>query len=98
MGTMDVEIVVVLRRKPSIVPKQAPKDLEKLKLRNIYKEGWYMVFQARERNNSDYHNACFFLEDKHLYSTSYLNHVLCMTNKFRGNSAGDKKCFSDMIC
>lgn len=45
---MDVEIVDVLRRKPSAVPKEASEGFEKLKLGKIYKEGWYVVFQARE--------------------------------------------------
>ncbi|CAI9288709.1 unnamed protein product [Lactuca saligna] len=95
---MDVEITAVLRKKPSAVPKEYPKDLEKIKLGKIYKEGWYMVFQSREQNDSDYHKACFFLDDKHMYSTSCIEHVLSMTYKFRGNSARDNKCFLDMIC
>nr|KAJ0213922.1 hypothetical protein LSAT_V11C400190050 [Lactuca sativa] len=69
---MDVEIVVVLRRKPSVLPKEAPKGFEKLKLSKIYKEGWYVVFQARERNDADFHKACFFPPNKHLYTTSCL--------------------------
>lgn len=45
---MDVEIVVVLRKKPSTIPKEATKDFEKLKLGKIYKEGWFVVYQSRE--------------------------------------------------
>ena len=82
VGKMDVEIAKILRRKPSVLPKQAPEDLEKMKLGKIYKEGWYMVFPAREQIVSEYHKACFFLKDKHLYSTSCLEHVLRMTNNF----------------
>ena len=67
---MDVEIVVVLRRKPSVLSKEVPEDFEKLKPRKIYKEGWYVVFQLRERNDADFHKPYFFLPDKNLYTTS----------------------------
>ncbi|CAI9293817.1 unnamed protein product [Lactuca saligna] len=35
VGLLDVDIVTVLRKKPSVVPKEAPKDYEKLKPRKI---------------------------------------------------------------
>ncbi|CAI9276630.1 unnamed protein product [Lactuca saligna] len=38
VGTMDVEIAVVLRKKPTAVPKEAPEGFEKLKLGKIYKK------------------------------------------------------------
>ncbi|CAI9289883.1 unnamed protein product [Lactuca saligna] len=47
VGKMDVERVVVLRRKPSVLHKEVPEGFKKLKLGNIYKEGLYVVFQAR---------------------------------------------------
>lgn len=97
VGKMDVEIAVVLRRKPSVLPKEAPKGFEKLKLSKIYKEGWYVVFQARERNDADFHKACFFPPNKHLYTTSCLVYILDIVNKYKGNSKGERKCFSDMI-
>ncbi|CAI9280615.1 unnamed protein product [Lactuca saligna] len=40
VGSMDVDIATVLKKKPRVVPKEAPKDLEKFKLEKIYKEGW----------------------------------------------------------
>ncbi|CAI9279831.1 unnamed protein product [Lactuca saligna] len=48
IGEMDVDIAKVLRKKPSVVPKEAPKDFEKLKPRKIYKDGWFVMYQARE--------------------------------------------------
>ncbi|CAI9287051.1 unnamed protein product [Lactuca saligna] len=49
VGLMDVEIATVLRQKPSVVPKEAPKDFQKLKPGKIYKEGWFVVYTARDR-------------------------------------------------
>ncbi|CAI9297391.1 unnamed protein product [Lactuca saligna] len=43
VGKMDVEIAAVLRRKPSILPKESLEGFEKLKLGKIYREGWYVV-------------------------------------------------------
>ncbi|CAI9297799.1 unnamed protein product [Lactuca saligna] len=37
IGEMDVDIAAVLQMKPSIIPKEAPKDFEKLKLGKIHK-------------------------------------------------------------
>ena len=56
-----------------------------------------MAFQMREQNDADFHKVCFFLLDKHLFTTSCQEHVLDMINKYKGNSKGNKKCFSDMI-
>nr|KAJ0186805.1 hypothetical protein LSAT_V11C900484900 [Lactuca sativa] len=53
VGMMDVEIATVLRQKPSVVPKEAPKDFEKLKPGKIFKEGWFMVYTSRDRPGID---------------------------------------------
>nr|KAJ0219876.1 hypothetical protein LSAT_V11C200068720 [Lactuca sativa] len=42
LGMMDVEIATVLRQKPSIVPKEAPTDFEKLNPGKNFKEGWFV--------------------------------------------------------
>lgn len=97
VGEMDVEIVVVLRKKPSTIPKEAPKDFEKLKPEKIYKEGWFVVYQSSERTGADFHKFCFFLSDKHLNTTSLIEFILDLLTKFKGNSKEDLKCFSDMI-
>lgn len=39
VGTTDVDIATVLRTKPSVVPKEAPNNFEKLKPGKIYKDG-----------------------------------------------------------
>ena len=56
VGKMDVEIAVVLRRKPSVSPKEAPVGFEKLKIGKTYKEGWCVVFKVQERNDEDFHS------------------------------------------
>ncbi|CAI9281543.1 unnamed protein product [Lactuca saligna] len=48
VGSTDVDIPKVLKKKPTDVPREAPKDLEKLKPGRIYKEGWFVVYQYRE--------------------------------------------------
>ncbi|CAI9264999.1 unnamed protein product [Lactuca saligna] len=75
-GKMVVEIVVVLRKKTSVVLKEDEEGFERLKLDKIYKEGWYVVFQAREQNDAEFQKSCFLLPDKHLYTTSSLEFIL----------------------
>ena len=97
IGEMDVELAVVLRKKPYVVREESPKDFEKLKLGKIYCKEWYVVYQGWERNGADFHRECFFLSDKYLYTTSFLEYILDLVKKFKGNSKDDLKCFTDMI-
>ncbi|CAI9293869.1 unnamed protein product [Lactuca saligna] len=43
VGSMDVDIITVLKKNSTVVPKEALKDFEKLKEGKIYKEGWFVV-------------------------------------------------------
>ena len=95
VGLMDVQIATVLRQKPSVVPKEAPKDFEKLKLGKNFKEGRFVVYTSRDRPGADRRKLFFHLEDKHLFSTSCLEFILVV--KFRGNNKDDVKCFTDVI-
>ncbi|CAI9268349.1 unnamed protein product [Lactuca saligna] len=72
VGLMDVYSVVVLKKKPIVVPKEAPKDFEKLKPGKIYKEGPFVVYQSRERTGADFLKTYFYLEDKHMYNIACL--------------------------
>nr|KAJ0215179.1 hypothetical protein LSAT_V11C300140950 [Lactuca sativa] len=94
---MDVDIATVLKKKMSVVPKEAPKDFEKLKSGKIYKEGWFVVYTSRYRPGADRRKSYFYLKYKRLYSTSCLEFVLDMLTKFKGNNKDDVKCFTDMI-
>ena len=57
---MDVEVVVVLRRKPSVLPKDNLYGFDKMKLRKIQKDGWCVAFQLKERTDANFHKVCFF--------------------------------------
>ncbi|CAI9263763.1 unnamed protein product [Lactuca saligna] len=96
-GKMDVEITIVHRKRPSVLPKEALKDFDKMKPGKIQKDGSCMIFQMKERTDADFHKVCFFLANKHIYNTSCLQYILEFKGKCRVNSKGDKKCFSDMI-
>ncbi|CAI9268993.1 unnamed protein product [Lactuca saligna] len=96
-GEMDVEVVVILQKKPSIVLKENPKDFEKMKLGKLYSGDWFVVYYAMERSRADFHKVCFYLSDKHLYNTTFLEFILEHVSKFRGNKKDDIKCFSDRV-
>lgn len=96
-GSMDVDIATILKKKLTVVPKEARKDLEKLKPGKIYKAWWYVVYQSRERKGADFRKSYFYLEGKHLYNTDCLEFILDLITKFKGNHKDDVKCFSDMI-
>ncbi|CAI9291696.1 unnamed protein product [Lactuca saligna] len=94
---IDAKIVVVLRRKLGVLPKDNPDGFKMMKLGKIHKNGWCVAFQLKEQNDVDYQKICFFLADNHLYTTSYLEYILEIINRYKGNSKGDKNCFLDMI-
>ncbi|CAI9281668.1 unnamed protein product [Lactuca saligna] len=56
IGNMDVEVAAVLQKKPTVVLKESPKDLEKIKLGKIYSKEWYVVYQSRDRTEADYYS------------------------------------------
>ena len=75
IGEMNVEVAALLRKKPSAVLKESPKDFENLKLGKIYSKEWYVVYQAREWTGADFRKACFFLSDKNLYTTGFSEEI-----------------------
>ncbi|KAL7587596.1 hypothetical protein Lser_V15G40912 [Lactuca serriola] len=66
VGKMDVEIATVLRKKPTVLPKEALENFDKMKLNRIRKDGWCVAFQIRERSDAEFHRVCFSLANKHL--------------------------------
>ncbi|CAI9282163.1 unnamed protein product [Lactuca saligna] len=76
IGKMYVEIATVLRKKPTVLPKEPLKDLDKMKLGRIRKDDWSMAFQIQENFDDNFHRVFFFLPDKHLYSTPCLEYIL----------------------
>ncbi|CAI9280619.1 unnamed protein product [Lactuca saligna] len=92
VGEMDVDIAIVLSKNPIVVPKEALKDFEIVKPGKIYNDGWFMVYQSRERTGADFHKSCFFHDDKHLYTSSCLEFILDLITKCKGNHKDDIKC------
>ncbi|CAI9293323.1 unnamed protein product [Lactuca saligna] len=86
---MDVEIIVVLKKKPILKPK------EESKLGKIRKENWSVVYQRK--TDQKVQRCIFFLLDKHVHSTYALNYILELTEACKLNDDGDKKCFYNMI-
>ncbi|CAI9285990.1 unnamed protein product [Lactuca saligna] len=78
---IDVEIVAMLRRKLSVLPKDNPGGFDKMKLRKIQKNGWCVDFQLKEKIDAYFHKVCFFLDDKHLLTTSCQEYILDFINK-----------------
>ncbi|CAI9284665.1 unnamed protein product [Lactuca saligna] len=74
-----------------------PKDLDTMKLGRIRKKDLSVAFQIRENPDAKFHRVCFYLPDKHLYSSSYLKYIVDFVSPNKANSVVDKKCFSDMI-
>ncbi|CAI9265411.1 unnamed protein product [Lactuca saligna] len=77
--------------------RSAPKDFQKLKLGKIYKEGWFVIYTARDRPSADRRKLYFHVDDKHLFVTSCLEFILELVAKYKGNNKDDVKCFTDVI-
>ncbi|CAI9295963.1 unnamed protein product [Lactuca saligna] len=97
IGKMDVEIVVVLRKKPTMQPKETLKDLDKMQNRRIMEDNWSMAYQQRDKTSLNIQRCCFCLPNKHPYSTSCLDYVLRLAKACKENDVADKKCFAYMI-
>ncbi|CAI9293781.1 unnamed protein product [Lactuca saligna] len=78
---MDVELAVVLRNKPFVLPKEALKDISKMKLGRIHRDNWSVAFQQSDRDGMNVHKCLSSLRDKHLYSTSCLNYIMSITKQ-----------------
>ena len=63
----------------------------------IEKDKWSVMFQQGSKERGDVQKCLFALRDKHMFSTSYLNYVLEITEQCKENDAAVKKCYSDMI-
>ncbi|CAI9288137.1 unnamed protein product [Lactuca saligna] len=95
LAKMDVEIVVVLKKKLIVNPEPEPKDFQKLKLGKINKENRNIMYQRREVE--EVVKSMFFLLDKHLYHTTAFNNILVLVAATKSNNADDLKCVMDMI-
>ena len=92
---MDVEIALVLQKKPVVEPEEQPQHVKRMKLGVIQKEHWSVAYS--QKCSEKVQKSVFFLRDKHLYSTTALKTILAMVETCKATSAADLKCFLDMI-
>ncbi|CAI9288377.1 unnamed protein product [Lactuca saligna] len=97
VGKKDIEITSAFRQKPVVFPKVALEDFDQMKLGKIRNKGWCMALQIKERTYVDFHKVCFYLADKHLYTTYCLQYILEFIDKCKANLKGDNKCFYYLI-
>ena len=89
---MDQEVANVFRKKPTISPIGSASDLNKMQMGRIDPKRNSVMFTRNEGQK-----CLFALADKHLYTTTCLEHVLGIINRCKQNSEDDKKYFNDMI-
>ena len=94
---MDVEIVAVLHKNHTVLPKEPLKDLDTMKLGRTRKKDWSFAFQIRERPDANFHRTYFHFLDKHLYSTFCLEYIVDFVSQNKANNFVNKKYNSDMI-
>lgn len=92
---MDVEIAVVLKKRPILKPSTQPEDILNLKPCIIRKKHCNLVYKRNEGEGIQ--NCIFFFRDKHLYSTAALKTILSSAEAHKANSVADVKYVLDMI-
>ncbi|CAI9300279.1 unnamed protein product [Lactuca saligna] len=97
IAKMDVEIVAVLRKKPTAQSKETLKYLDKMQKGNFLKDNWSIMYKQRDRASMKVQRCCFYLPDKNLYSTSCLEYVLGLSESFKEIDDADNICFVDIM-
>ncbi|KAL7585290.1 hypothetical protein Lser_V15G44552 [Lactuca serriola] len=92
VAKMDQEIVSVFKKKPTISPVSSTSDLNMMQMGKIDPKRNSVMFTRNEGQK-----CLFALADKHLYTTTCMEHVLGIIHRCKQNSADDKKYFDDMI-
>lgn len=95
VAKIDVEIAVVLKKRLVVDPIEETKDFQKRRLGKIKKKDQSVVYQRRSGDKVQ--KSLLFLFDKHLYSTTVLNHIMDLTVACKLNDVGELKGFGDMI-
>ena len=81
-----------MRKRPTVKPTGKPGDVNKMKLGQIDSANLTVMFTRAEGER------CWFaLVDKHLFSTTCLEHILDIIHCCKQNKESDKKNFPDMI-
>ncbi|KAL7589944.1 hypothetical protein Lser_V15G41034 [Lactuca serriola] len=92
VALMDQEVVTVFKKKPKIAPVGSASDLNQMKMGKIDPRRNSVMFTRAEGQK-----CLFALADKHLYTTTCLEHVLSIVRRCKENAADDVKYFNDMI-
>ncbi|KAL7583070.1 hypothetical protein Lser_V15G44417 [Lactuca serriola] len=92
VALMDQEVATVFKKKPKIAPVGSASDLNQMKMGKIDPRRNSVMFTRAEGQK-----CLFALADKHLYTTTCLEHVLSIVRRCKENAADDVKYFNDMI-
>ncbi|CAI9282883.1 unnamed protein product [Lactuca saligna] len=92
---MDVDIVVILKRKPILNPFLLPDDFGIFNVGFTERDRWGVIYKTKE--DKIVKNCMLFLRDKHMYSIASLNRTLERFEAYKSNSVAYVKCVSDMI-
>ena len=89
---MDQEVANVLRKKLTVKPTTKIGDVNKMILGHIDSVHLMAMFTRAKGER-----FLFALVDKHLFSTSCLEHILEIIQRCDQNSVADKKLFTDIL-
>ncbi|KAL7583303.1 hypothetical protein Lser_V15G46003 [Lactuca serriola] len=92
VALMDQEIASVFKKKPTISPVGSASDLNMMQMGKIDPKRNFVMFTRNEGQK-----CLFALADKHLYTTTCLEHILGIIHRCKQNTADDIKYFDDMI-
>ncbi|KAL7592583.1 hypothetical protein Lser_V15G33727 [Lactuca serriola] len=92
VAKMDQEIATVIRKKPTVKPIEKNVNINSMVRGKIDPQSHTVMFQRREGQKCIFAHA-----DKHLFSDSFLEHILEIIYGCDQNSEVDKKLFSDML-
>ncbi|KAL7616414.1 hypothetical protein Lser_V15G03913 [Lactuca serriola] len=92
VALMDQEVATVFKKKPKVKPVGSASDLNQMQMGKIDSRRNSVMFTRAEGQK-----CLFALADKHLYTTTCLEHILFIIKQCKDNSADDIKYFNDMI-
>ena len=95
VSKIDVDNIVVLKRKPILKPFLPPDNLGIFNVGFIERDRWGVIYKTKE--DEILKNYMLFLRDKHMYSIDSLNRTLRRVEAYKSNSVADMKCISDML-
>ena len=97
VAKLDIEIANVLNRKPTVNQIGKASDMSEMCMGKIDTDHWTVMFQRGTGAPGAFQKCLFALPEKHLFSTSYIDHILEIINKCSLNDTTAKKNYNDMI-